>query len=159
MSCGQLCYYLLLILIESQITRILPCRTITIIKPNFNKQTDIKMVDPERVLSYDDMLKVIHQPQKVIIDVRNPDEVNTTGKIPSSINIPLDNVHNALVTMSHEEFRKHYQREKPASTDELIFYCQSGRRSSEALDKALKMGYTKSKTYLGSWSEWSKKHR
>ncbi|XP_026737471.1 rhodanese domain-containing protein CG4456-like isoform X3 [Trichoplusia ni] len=117
------------------------------------------MVDPERVLSYDDMLKVIHQPQKVIIDVRNPDEVNTTGKIPSSINIPLDNVHNALVTMSHEEFRKHYQREKPASTDELIFYCQSGRRSSEALDKALKMGYTKSKTYLGSWSEWSKKHR
>lgn len=79
-----------LFITESQITRILPCRTITIIKPNFNKQTDIKMVDPERVLSYDDMLKVIHQPQKVIIDVRNPDEVNTTGKIPSSINIPCN---------------------------------------------------------------------
>lgn len=46
------------------------------------------MVDPKRVLSYDDMLKVIEQPEKVIIDVRNPDEINTTGKIPSSINIP-----------------------------------------------------------------------
>lgn len=46
------------------------------------------MVDPKRVMSYEDMLKVIHQPEKVIIDVRNPDEVNSTGKIPSSINIP-----------------------------------------------------------------------
>lgn len=47
-----------------------------------------KMVDPKRVISYEDMLKLIHQPEKVIIDVRNPDEVVSTGKIPSSINIP-----------------------------------------------------------------------
>lgn len=46
------------------------------------------MVDPKRVVSYEDVLKVIHQPEKIIIDVRNPDEVNLTGKIPSSINIP-----------------------------------------------------------------------
>lgn len=48
------------------------------------------MVDPKRVVSYEDMLKVINQPEKVIIDVRNPDEVHTTGKIPSSINIPCN---------------------------------------------------------------------
>lgn len=46
------------------------------------------MVDPKKVVSYEDMLKVIHQPEKVIIDVRNPEEVKSTGKIPSSINIP-----------------------------------------------------------------------
>lgn len=48
------------------------------------------MDDQKRDISYEDMLKVIHQPEKVIIDVRNPDEVNSTGKIPSSINIPCN---------------------------------------------------------------------
>lgn len=115
-----------------------------------------KMVDPRRVVSYEDVLKVIHQPEKVLIDVRNPDEVNTTGKIPSSINIPLNSVQEVLVSMSNEEFKKQYQRNKPSSTDELIFYCHSGRRSTEALDIALKLGYSKSKTYLGSWNEWSR---
>ncbi|KAF9417777.1 hypothetical protein HW555_005191 [Spodoptera exigua] len=117
------------------------------------------MVDPKRVVSYDDMLKVIHQPEKVIIDVREPEEVQSTGQIPSSINIPLKSVHEALVSMSHEDFRRQYHREKPSNSDELIFYCQSGRRSSEALSQALKIGYVNSKTYLGSWSEWSKKSK
>ncbi|CAG9559871.1 unnamed protein product [Danaus chrysippus] len=117
------------------------------------------MVDPKRVVSYEDMLKVIQQPEKVIIDVRNPEEVKSTGKIPSSINIPLNNVQNALATMSEEEFKKKFQRPKPSSSDELIFYCQSGRRSTEALDRALKLGYTKSKTYLGSWNDWSSRQQ
>lgn len=46
------------------------------------------MVDPKRVVTYEDMLKVIQKPEKVIIDVRNPEEIDSTGKIPSSINIP-----------------------------------------------------------------------
>lgn len=61
------------------------CRKLTV-----GSQTWNKMVDPKRVVSYEDMLKVIHHPEKVIIDVRNPDEVNVTGKIPSSINIPCN---------------------------------------------------------------------
>ncbi|XP_039750881.1 thiosulfate sulfurtransferase/rhodanese-like domain-containing protein 3 isoform X3 [Pararge aegeria] len=117
------------------------------------------MVDPKRVMSYEDMLKVIHQPEKMIIDVCNPEEVNSTGKIPSSINIPLGNVQDALATMSDEEFKKQYRRPKPSASDELIFYCQSGRRSTEALDKALKLGFNKSKTYLGSWNDWSSKQK
>ncbi|XP_049869821.1 rhodanese domain-containing protein CG4456-like isoform X2 [Pectinophora gossypiella] len=117
------------------------------------------MVEADRVVSYDDMLKVINHPQKVIIDVRNPDEVKSTGKIPSSINIPLSTVDNVLQSMSEVEFQNKYSRTKPRADDELIFYCQSGRRSSEALDKALKLGYRKSKTYLGSWNEWSSKNK
>lgn len=50
---------------------------------------------------------------------------------------------NVLTSMSEEEFQKNFQRRKPTSSDELIFYCQSGRRSTEALDKALKLGYSK----------------
>ncbi|XP_045447017.1 thiosulfate:glutathione sulfurtransferase-like [Melitaea cinxia] len=135
------------------------------IRGNFNKNYFItkaaysNMVDPKRVVSYEDMLKVIHQPEKVIIDVRNPEEVKSTGKIPSSINIPLGSVQDALATMSEEDFKKQFQRPKPSSSDELIFYCQSGRRSSEALDKAIQLGYTKSKTYLGSWNDWSSRQK
>lgn len=55
----------------------------------------------------------------------------------------VGNVQDALATMSEEDFMKQFQRPKPSSSDELIFYCQSGRRSSEALDKALQLGFTK----------------
>ncbi|XP_053603274.1 thiosulfate sulfurtransferase/rhodanese-like domain-containing protein 3 isoform X1 [Plodia interpunctella] len=144
------------------------CYAITLLeKPTFicarsysDKSSKNKiMVDPRHVVSYEDILKVIHKPEKLIIDVRNPEEVSSTGKIPSSINIPLSSVSDVLASMSNEEFQKQYHRTKPSSSDELIFYCQSGRRSTEALDKALKLGYTKSKTYLGSWNDWSSKNR
>ncbi|KAF9814087.1 hypothetical protein SFRURICE_000082 [Spodoptera frugiperda] len=117
------------------------------------------MVDPKRVVSYDDMVKMLYQPQKVIIDVREPEEIQSTGQIPSSINIPLKSVPQALDGMSEEEFRCQYRREKPETSDELVFYCRSGRRSTEALNQALKLGYVNSKTYLGSWTEWSEKRK
>ncbi|XP_063376985.1 rhodanese domain-containing protein CG4456-like isoform X1 [Cydia fagiglandana] len=117
----------------------------------------INMVDPRRVVSFDDISKYTQQSDKVIIDVRNPDEVASTGKIPSSINIPLGNVEPALKSMSDEQFRQHYQRNKPQPSSELIFYCKSGRRACQALDKALQLGYSNSKTYVGSWDEWSSK--
>lgn len=53
---------------------------------------NIKDMDPKRIASYEDVLKVIDKPQKLIIDVRNPDEVSETGKIPSSINIPCKSI-------------------------------------------------------------------
>ncbi|CAB3236705.1 unnamed protein product [Arctia plantaginis] len=124
------------------------------------KGEDIKKkMDPKHVVHYDEILKVIHQPRKVLIDVRNPDEVDTTGMIPTSINIPLPHVKDALVSMSNEDFRKTYKRDKPSEDDEIIFYCRSGKRSQEALDQALKLGYSNSKTYLGSWNEWSSKQK
>ncbi|XP_013164491.1 PREDICTED: thiosulfate sulfurtransferase/rhodanese-like domain-containing protein 3 isoform X2 [Papilio xuthus] len=142
-----------------------PCNTLALQYTQQSKEYSNKkeivstMVDPKRVVSYEDMLKVIQQPEKVIIDVRNIDEIKATGKIPSSINIPLGEVQNVLTSMSDDEFKKNFQRSKPTSSDELIFYCQSGRRSSEALDKALKLGYSNSKTYLGSWNDWSSRQQ
>ncbi|CAH4035665.1 thiosulfate sulfurtransferase/rhodanese-like domain-containing protein 3 isoform X2 [Pieris brassicae] len=124
-----------------------------------NSNSNSTMVDPVRFVNYEDMLKVIHEPEKVIIDVRNPDEVESTGKIPSSINIPLNTVSDTLASMPDDEFLKQYQRAKPSASDELIFYCKSGRRSQEALDKALKLGFSNSKSYLGSWEDWSSKQK
>lgn len=70
------------------------------------KDQDIKTMDPKRVLSYDDVLKVIHQPRKVLIDVRNPDEVDTTGMIPSSINIPCNIIDLHIFFLDHKSFSR-----------------------------------------------------
>ncbi|XP_041971298.1 rhodanese domain-containing protein CG4456-like [Aricia agestis] len=118
-----------------------------------------KMVDPKRVISYEDMLKIVRQPEKVIIDVRNPEEISSTGRIPSSINIPLNSIDTVLSSMPSEEFKRQFKRDKPSESDELIFYCRSGKRATEALDKALKLGFSNSKNYLGSWEEWSSKQK
>lgn len=55
----------------------------------------------------------------------------------------VGNVESVLNSMSETDFERQFQRSKPQPSNELIFYCRSGRRSTEALDKALKLGYTK----------------
>ncbi|CAK1545931.1 unnamed protein product [Leptosia nina] len=112
------------------------------------------MTDPAKVVKYSDMLRIIHEPEKVIVDVRNPEELKETGKIPSSMNIPLGNLRDAL-SMSEADFKKQYLREKPTQSTDIIFYCKSGVRASNARDQALELGYSKSKTYIGSWTDWS----
>lgn len=57
--------------------------------------------------------------------------------------VTVKSVPQALDGMSEEEFRCQYRREKPETSDELVFYCRSGRRSTEALNQALKLGYVK----------------
>lgn len=69
--------------------------------------------------------------------------IKTTDTLIIIYFFPVNSVQEVLVSMSNEEFKKQYQRNKPSSTDELIFYCHSGRRSTEALDIALKLGYSK----------------
>ncbi|GBP54297.1 hypothetical protein EVAR_32644_1 [Eumeta japonica] len=73
------------------------------------------MVDAERVVSYEDMLNVIMQPEKVIIDVRNPDEIIATGKIPSSINVPSGGRRSGQLSLeggvAHEECCDEFYRD------------------------------------------------
>lgn len=44
----------------------------------------------ERIATYDEVRKVSEQPgdQILLIDVREPQELNKTGNLPNSINIP-----------------------------------------------------------------------
>ncbi|XP_045493069.1 rhodanese domain-containing protein CG4456-like isoform X2 [Colias croceus] len=114
-----------------------------------------KIIDPQYEVNYEDVDGSINNPKTLIIDVRKPDEVQSTGQIPSSINIPLDSLQQVLTNMSEEEFKRHFHRSKPTHSDEIIFYCKSGKRASKALATALSIGYSESKKYLGSWDEWS----
>ncbi|XP_073820326.1 rhodanese domain-containing protein CG4456-like [Musca autumnalis] len=112
----------------------------------------IEIVDYEFVKS----LPQLH-PEILLIDVREPEEVQELGKIPTSINIPLATVKQALGEQtSAEEFKQKYSREKPALDSPIIFYCRSGRRSQVAAETAVALGYTNIMNYKGSWLDWAK---
>ena len=65
----------------------------------------------------------------IILDVRRPDEF-AAGHIPNAINVPNESIGISEIP------------ELP-NKDQLIFvYCRSGRRSKEAAEKLVMLGYT-----------------
>ena len=94
---------------------------------NDNTSSYIKITGKEAVTLVENGAK--------IIDVRTEEEYNS-GHIEDAINVPLDNL-NSL------ELDK---------TDEIIVYCQTGKRSKQAANILLAKGY---KVYdLGGIDNW-----
>ena len=65
----------------------------------------------------------------IILDVRRPDEY-ADGHIPGAINVP------------NEEIGTTELPELPDKAQLILVYCRSGRRSKEASEKLVKLGYT-----------------
>ena len=65
----------------------------------------------------------------IILDVRRPDEF-AAGHIPNAINVPNE-------TIGTDEIA-----ELPDKNQLILVYCRSGRRSKEASEKLVKLGYT-----------------
>ncbi|XP_034486695.1 rhodanese domain-containing protein CG4456 [Drosophila innubila] len=107
------------------------------------------------IVDYATVKKLANEPQKLLIDVREPDELKETGQIPSSINIPLGNVSQELA-VSDQLFKSKYGRNKPKSDTEIIFHCKIGKRSLKAAEAANALGYKNVKNYEGSWLDWAK---
>ncbi|KAH9487150.1 Putative thiosulfate sulfurtransferase, mitochondrial [Psilocybe cubensis] len=110
-----------------------------------------------KVITYEDFLPKTENPSAdaYIIDVREPDEV-IQGMIPSAVNLPLSVLPEAL-HMDREAFFNKFRFEKPRPTQEVTFYCRSGKRSSTASDIAKRNGFTNILNYKGSWLEWVEK--
>lgn len=110
------------------------------------------------IVSYEDIKQLPKQPEKLLIDVREPKELEETGQIPTSINIPLGMVADELGTnFDAGAFKAKYGRDKPQRNTEIIFHCKIGRRSHSAAEIANSLGYQNTKNYLGSWTEWAEK--
>ncbi len=77
----------------------------------------------------------------VLIDVREADELEEYGYIPGSLHIPLAQVQASLT------------QQVPDLNTELIFYCASGKRSAQAAEMALELGY-ETVYNLGGLSDW-----
>ena len=75
--------------------------------------------------------------EAVIIDVRTVDEYNT-GHIVDAINIPVDNIS----SLSYDKDQT------------IIVYCASGRRSANAAQKLIDLGYTKVYNLDGGLINW-----
>ena len=65
----------------------------------------------------------------IILDVRRPDEY-AAGHIPNAINVPNETIGTAEIA------------ELPNKDQLIMVYCRSGRRSKEASEKLVKLGYT-----------------
>lgn len=65
----------------------------------------------------------------IILDVRRPDEY-AAGHILNAINIPNENIGTDEIP------------ELPDKNQLILVYCRSGRRSKEAAEKMVKLGYT-----------------
>jgi len=92
----------------------------------------------------------------VLVDVREPGELQQTGKIPGAINIPLttspDSFH-----ISEEEFEDRFGYPRPSPDTEVVFYCKAGVRGRAAAKLAQDAGWTNVGEYPGSWLDWFEK--
>ncbi|KAN0025688.1 hypothetical protein ACTFIU_010282 [Dictyostelium citrinum] len=101
----------------------------------------------------DGVEKGYYEKNYVLIDVRNPTEVEQTFLIPTADHIPLG-ILTAALSMSDSEYEETFNRKKFDVSDNVIFYCLKGKRSEMAADLAGNMGYRNVLNYPGSFEDW-----
>ena len=77
----------------------------------------------------------------IILDVRRPDEF-ASGHIPNAINVPNEIIGTSEIS------------ELPDKNQLILVYCRSGRRSKEASQKLVELGYT-NVVEFGGILDWS----
>ena len=83
-----------------------------------------------RQISMDEAVKMMRDEKDyIILDVRRPDEF-AEGHIPGAINVPNEEIGTAEIS------------KLPDKSQRILVYCKSGRRSKEASEKLVKLGYT-----------------
>ena len=83
-----------------------------------------------RSITMDDAVTMMAQETGyIILDVRRPDEY-AAGHIPNAINVPNESIGTSEIS------------ELPDKNQLIMVYCRSGRRSKEASEKLVKLGYT-----------------
>jgi rhodanese-related sulfurtransferase len=83
-----------------------------------------------RQISMDEAVKMMKDEKNyIILDVRRPDEYSE-GHIPGAINVPNEKIGTTDIA------------ELPSKSQLILVYCRSGRRSKEASEKLVKLGYT-----------------
>ncbi|ALC45468.1 CG12279 [Drosophila busckii] len=106
--------------------------------------------------SYEEVKDMPNQPDKYLVDVRNKSELEETGVLPASINIPLADLE-AAFNLPDADFAKSFGRAKPATDAVVVFSCKAGGRAARAANLAKTLGFANAKAYAGSWTEWAQK--
>ena len=83
-----------------------------------------------RQISMDEAVNMmVEESGYIILDVRRPDEF-AAGHIPNAINVPNESIGTPEIP------------ELPYKNQLIMVYCRSDRRSKEASEKLVKLGYT-----------------
>jgi len=88
--------------------------------------------------------------------VREPGELQQTGRIPHAINIPIISAPDSFL-ISDEEFEDRFGYVRPSHDAELVLYCKAGVRGRAAARLARDAGWTNVGEYPGSWLDWAEK--
>lgn len=89
-----------------------------------------------------------------LIDVRHPHEIEKQGEIPGSVNIPLCKIKVAL-QLSEDEWAQEFCMDKPCKLDRnLVFYARGPNASIAAVEIAHRLGFKKSRHYIGGWEDY-----
>lgn len=97
-------------------------------------------------ITVDKLDSIINESNFKIIDVRSPKGIETQGNIPTAINIPLDEIDNAL---ENKEYSSIFN-----SNDPILFCCTGGVMSYMAAIKAQKKGIQQVFNLEGGHSAW-----
>ena len=86
-------------------------------------------------------------------DAREPGELEQTGRIPGSINVPITSSPDSF-HIKDEDFEDRFGFPRPDKDAEVVFYCKAGVRSRAAAGLARDAGWTNVAEYPGSWVDW-----
>ncbi len=90
---------------------------------------DTATIDSTTIGAAELMSRIEAETAPTILDVRTPEEF-AAGHVPGAINIP------------YTELEKRYSEMELEGSDELVVYCQSGRRAAIAEAALSELGFT-----------------
>jgi len=109
-------------------------------------------------VSYDELVDLINKKEATIIDVREPRELEKSGVIPSSTNIPLSKLKKVLINNGADpETVTLFFPNAIRGDQNIVFYGLKNVKAVTALEIARKLGYRRARHYPGGWAEWEEK--
>lgn len=130
-----------------------------------NKRTNFRAeFDDTLIVSAEDVLKKISDPNTVIVDSRAADRYrgeNETidvmaGHIPNAISAPFsENISTEGKLKTDKELKEQFERKiGDTPSEQPIFYCGSGVTAAQNILAYMYSGKGMPRLYAGSWSDW-----
>ena len=107
---------------------------------------DAAIVGSTTIGSDELMSRIEAETAPTILDVRTPEEF-AAGHVPGAINIP------------YTELGERYSERELEGSDELVVYCQSGRRAAIAEAALSELGFTNVRDLDGHIAAWKQAER
>ncbi len=107
---------------------------------------DVAVKETATIAADELMSRIEAETAPTILDVRTPQEF-AAGHVPGAINIP------------HTELEKRYSELEMEGSEELVVYCQSGRRAAIAEAALGELGFTNVRDLEGHIAAWKEAER